>query len=45
MYQLIDYACCEHCEHGTDGGPPHEDPCPEPGCTEGAEIAQITEVE
>jgi hypothetical protein len=32
---FTDYACCEHCEHDTDGGPPHQDPCPEDGCTDG----------
>ena len=34
-YQLTDYECCAHCQHETDGGPPHEDPCPEGGCTAG----------
>lgn len=34
-YQLTDYACCPHCQHETDGGPPHEDPCPIAGCADG----------
>lgn len=34
-FTVTDYECCPHCEHDTDGGPPHEDPCPVEGCADG----------
>jgi hypothetical protein len=44
-YELTDYACCQHCRHETDGGPPHEDPCPESGCTVGQQVARTHRLE
>jgi hypothetical protein len=29
----VTYDCCEHCEHDTDDGAPHDEPC-EHGCND-----------